>query len=125
MRIHHIALNVTNPEKTASFYKKHFGFTEQKRYTKPSKQTETILIELKESVLELVGGAKNKAQQTTNAEIHHIAIEVEDVHATYDKLKREGVQITQPKQGMSCEWYCFLKDPDNIRIELYQSHKNP
>jgi glyoxylase I family protein len=50
--------------------------------------------------------------------IRHLAFEVEDIHKTIEELK--SLEFTEPKQGTSCKWYSFTKDPNGISLELYE-----
>ena len=53
--------------------------------------------------------------------LKHFGIEVESVDKKYAELKEKGIDIDDPVDGTTCKKYCFLRDPDGIPIELYES----
>lgn len=54
--------------------------------------------------------------------VHHIAIEVKDIHREMTRLKAEGFVLLneQPKVGADNKWVCFLhpKSTQGVLIEL-------
>lgn len=59
--------------------------------------------------------------------VHHIAFEVEDIHAEIERLKKEGFEFIsdKPKPGADNKLICFLnpKNANGILIELCQENK--
>jgi methylmalonyl-CoA/ethylmalonyl-CoA epimerase len=59
--------------------------------------------------------------------IHHIAFEVEDIHAEMKRLEAEGFQLlnSEPKRGADNKLICFLhpKGTNSVLVELCQSIK--
>jgi lactoylglutathione lyase len=59
----------------------------------------------------------------------HIALEVQDIHQTCQRLSDMGVEITRPPGPMNMapdetgtrETIAFIKDPDGYKIELIQA----
>jgi catechol 2,3-dioxygenase-like lactoylglutathione lyase family enzyme len=130
MRVHHIALSVKNSEKSAQFYKEHFDFKEIRRFTKPGWDGSAIILQLGDLQLELFQfqNAIEKQDDLSNLKViglKHIGIKVTSVKGIYEKIKIAHIDIDEPKKGTTCAWYCFLRDPDGIPIELYEalSHK--
>ena len=123
MRVHHVAVAVTNLEVSSSFYKEHFGFVEERELTKPDWNRRGVLLKLGDMRLELFEFTKpvqrNASSHTTG--LQHIGIEVSNVQEVYEQLQQRGVDIDEPKKGSTCAWYCFLRDPDGIILELYES----
>ena len=56
--------------------------------------------------------------------IHHIAFEVEDIHAEMERLRAEGFRVlnAQPKRGADNKLVCFVhpKDCHGVLVELCQ-----
>lgn len=54
--------------------------------------------------------------------IHHVAIEVDDIHSEMKRLKEEGFELmsAQPKMGADNKMVCFLhpKQTNGVLIEL-------
>lgn len=38
------------------------------------------------------------------------------------ELKSKNVDIDEPVKGTTCAWFCFLRDPDGLSIELYEEN---
>ena len=125
MKIHHVAISVTNLERSVQFYSQFFGFKEIKRYTKPGWEGESAILAAGDVELEIFGFKdyienENKGTDLKRVGLNHLGIEVGNVQETYTELKKEGVDISDPRKGTTCTAYCFLRDPDGISIELYQ-----
>ncbi|MEO6571612.1 MAG: VOC family protein, partial [Ilumatobacteraceae bacterium] len=54
--------------------------------------------------------------------LHHVVIQVDDVHATVARLAAQGVRADEPTSpdGSDDFWTAWLTDPDGHRIELVQ-----
>lgn len=127
MRIHHIAISVKDLEKSAGFYKENFQFKEISKYTKPGWDGNAVILGLGDVQLEIFQFKRyiEKKDNLSDFEViglKHIGIQVQNVHNKYDELKNKGLDIDQPLKGTTCAWFCFLRDPDGIPIELYQSN---
>jgi catechol 2,3-dioxygenase-like lactoylglutathione lyase family enzyme len=126
MRIHHISISVRDSKKSASFYIENFGFKEVERFTKPHWDGDAIILELGNIKLEIFGfknyiEKKDDLSELNVIGLKHIGIEVKNVKEKYKKLKSKGIDIDEPIKGTTCAWFCFLRDPDGIPIELYES----
>lgn len=125
MRVHHIAISVKDSEKSAKFYKEHFGFEEINRFTKPGWDGGAIILRLGDTQFEIFQFQSRieKSDDLSNLKVtglKHIGIQVESANAKYRELKNKGVDIDEPTKGTTCAWFCFLRDPDGIPIELYE-----
>jgi catechol 2,3-dioxygenase-like lactoylglutathione lyase family enzyme len=126
MRVHHIAISVKDLKNSTKFYKENFGFKEIKRFTKPGWDGNAIVLKLGGMQLELFH-FKNQIKKKDDLSnfkvlgLKHIGIEVSSVHDKFKKLKNKGLDIDEPVKGVTCSWFCFLRDPDGIPIELYES----
>lgn len=128
MRVHHIAISVKDLEKSAKFYNENFGFEEIKRFTKPDWDGSAIFLKLGDLQLEIFQFQDHieKKDDLSNLKViglKHIAIQVENVNEKFKELKNGGVDIDEPIKGTTCAWFCFLRDPDGIPIELYEPNK--
>lgn len=126
MKIHHIAISVKDSEKSAKFYKDNFGFEEINRFTKPGWDGSAIILKLKDLQFEIFQfqnpiDMKDDFSNLKVIGLKHIGIQVKNVKEKYEELKNKDVDIDEPKKGTTCAWFCFLRDPDGIPIELYES----
>ena len=126
MKIHHIAISVKDSEKSSKFYKDNFGFEEINRFTKPGWDGSAIILKLKDLQFEIFQfqnpiDMKDDFSNLKVIGLKHIGIQVKNVKEKYEELKNKEVDIDEPKKGTTCAYYCFLRDPDGIPIELYES----
>jgi glyoxylase I family protein len=125
MKIHHIAITVKDLERSVVFYKETLGFRQEERGTKPGWDGEAVVLELGGMRLELFAfdnsiDRKDDLSDFKVRGLKHIAFEVDSVQDTYKSLKEKGVDIDEPVNGTTCAWFCFLRDPDGIPLELYE-----
>jgi catechol 2,3-dioxygenase-like lactoylglutathione lyase family enzyme len=52
--------------------------------------------------------------------INHLALEVDDIDATIEKLTAHGVDVGEKKLGADHSWQAWLEDPGGVRIEIHQ-----
>ncbi|MFA6251057.1 MAG: VOC family protein [Candidatus Paceibacterota bacterium] len=126
MKIHHIAISVKNLEKSVKFYTENFEFKEIERFTKQDWNGEAVVLQLGDMKLE-VFGFNDFIENTADFEnlrtigINHFGIQVESVQEKYREFKNRGIDIDEPVAGKTCAWFCFLRDPDGISVELYET----
>jgi glyoxylase I family protein len=125
MRVHHIAITARNLGVSVAFYKENLGFSEVRRFTKPGWDGSAAVLQLGGFQLEIFQFKNQVARKDDLSNlavlgIKHISIQVDDVKKIHDKLSRKGLDIGSPSKGTTCAWFCFLRDPDGIPIELYQ-----
>ena len=125
MKIHHIAISVRDLNRSVSFYKENFGFKEIGKFTKPGWDGSAIVLELNGITLEIFGFNDyiEKKMDGSNLKvigINHFGILIDTVNKKYQELKDKGVEIDEPVKGTTCAWFCFLRDPDGISLELYE-----
>ncbi len=132
-RLHHIAFTVKDLEESIKWYKEKLGATEIFHYDKDGMQFS--IIQLGKLKLELFYfGNKTKPlpqeRQNLMQDLHtvgtkHLCIEVDNLDETIKELKEKGVEfVTEIDTAGFGGRYIFLKDCNDILIELYQSQNN-
>jgi catechol 2,3-dioxygenase-like lactoylglutathione lyase family enzyme len=128
MKIHHIAISVKDSEKSAKFYIENFGFKEVDRFTKSGWDGDATILQLDNLQLEIFQFRSHIEKKDDLSDLKviglkHIGIKVKNVNDKYIELKSKGVDIDKPVKGTgsACAWFCFLRDPDGIPIELYEA----
>lgn len=132
IRIEHIGIAVNDLEKAEALYTKLLGEAPYKREAVESEGVITSFfrtgpnkIELLESTTE--EGPIAKAIAKRGEGIHHIAFEVEDIHAEMARLKEDGFVLlnAEPKRGADNKWVCFVhpKSANGVLVELCQEIK--
>jgi catechol 2,3-dioxygenase-like lactoylglutathione lyase family enzyme len=127
MRIHHIAISVKNLEESVSFYKDNFKFLEIDKFTKPGWNGSAVILQLNDINLEIFGfndflENQDDISSLKTIGVRHIGIQVESVLEKYHELKSKGIDIDEPVKGTTCAWFCFLRDPNGIPVELYETN---
>lgn len=131
-KIEHIGIAVKNLEESNKLFTKLFG---QPPYKQEGVESEGVMtsffmngpnkIELLEATIPDSPIAKFIEKKGEG--IHHIAFEVEDIHAEMERLKSEGFVLLNetPKKGADNKLICFLhpKGTNGVLIELCQENR--
>lgn len=126
MKLLHTMFRVTDLDKSLHFYTQIMGMkllrtskNEEYRYTLAfvgyGEEADNTVIELTHNW--------DTDQYDLGTAYGHIAIEVDDVYSSCDKLRAAGAKITRepgPVLGGSTE-IAFVEDPDGYKIELIAS----
>jgi lactoylglutathione lyase len=121
MELIHTCYRITDPEKSVAFYEA-LGF--EKRRELPIRD-EAI------NIFMGLPGDDDRLELTYNFGVDsyeigtgygHIAVTVDDIHATLERLLQQGIEPEKPpysiREGGSL--LCFVRDPDQYRIELIE-----
>lgn len=135
----HVALHVTDMEKSLRFYQECLGL--QHIFELKNDQEEDWLVYLKicdNQFIELFYGGKQKrvvfwpmkGQELTPEQDEviaheistHFCLQVDDIFAMAQRIKDFGYKIvvTEPAKGKDNNYECFTQDPDGNLIELMQ-----
>ena len=122
MKILHTCLNVSDLERSISFYKSNLDLNLTSR--REIKQNNAEIAFLKDeagNAIELTYWRDKKIVEGDNFD--HIAFDVEDVHSAVEKLRKNGVTIAMEPYSLqgSTSKIAFIKDPDGNWLELIQS----
>lgn len=132
MRIEHIGIAVNNLEEAVSTYEKLLNNKCYKREIVESEKVETAFFKTGQSKVELLGASEKGSVIETfiskrGEGIHHIAFEVDDIHAELERLRSEGFTVLneKPKRGADNKWVAFVHPKNNhgVLVELCQSIK--
>ena len=124
-KIHHIAISVSDIEKSLSFYKQ-FGFEEFRSWEANDKTLTIKHLKLNDFVLEIFCFSNSTADEPTKDReleirgVKHFALEVDNLEQTRQWILENKIstEITEIKHGRTGIDYFFIKDPDGIWIEL-------
>ncbi|MDR0598680.1 MAG: VOC family protein [Treponema sp.] len=122
--IAHLAITVKDMNKSLDFYTRVLGF--KKAFEIPEPETGKPWINYLyagggQFVELFYGGAKDNPWSEELRGFNHICLQVDDLHSVAERIKKEGVEITDgPKQGCDYNWQAWIMDPDGIRVELMQ-----
>lgn len=125
MRLLHTMLRVGNLNRSIDFYTKTLGMTLLRQKDYPQGKFTLAFLgygdESSNTAIELTHNWDTSAYEIGNA-FGHIAIEVEDVYAAADKIKRLGGEVIREAGPMNAGTtiIAFVKDPDGYEIELLE-----
>ncbi len=128
-KIEHIGIAVSDLKKSNELFSKLFGITPYKSEKVESESVTTSFFKTGENKIELLEALNSESPiakfiSKKGEGIHHIAFEVEDIHAEMKRLKSEGFILLSdaPKKGADNKLVCFLhpKSSNGVLVELCQ-----
>jgi methylmalonyl-CoA/ethylmalonyl-CoA epimerase len=132
LKIEHIGIAVKNLGSSSALFEKLFNTAHYKVESVQSENVNTAFFKIGDNKVELLeatdaSSAIAKFIEKYGEGIHHIAFEVEDIHAEMKRLAGEGFTLLsdQPKEGADNKLICFLhpKSTNGVLIELCQEIK--
>lgn len=129
MKVEHIGIAIKDLSTSNTLFAKLFGETHYKVEEVESEGVATSFFKCGETKIELLEATRAdspiaKFIEKRGEGIHHIAFEVEDIHAEMKRLAEEGFTILnpKPKKGADNKLVCFLhpKTTNGVLIELCQ-----
>lgn len=128
--INHIAISVTNIDKTIKFYKK-FGFKEYKSWKAENENIKINMLKLDNTVLEIFCYKENIELPETAKSIRtdlpvigtkHFALGVENIEKAKQFVIENNICAdVEVKVGRLGKPYFFISDPDGILVEIIEN----
>lgn len=128
-KIEHIGIAVKNMDDANVLFEKLLGVPSYKEETVESEGVLTSFFQTGTNKIELLMATNPESPIAKFLEkkgegIHHIAFDVEDIHAEISRLKNEGFVLINevPKKGADNKWVVFLhpKNTNGVLVELCQ-----
>jgi methylmalonyl-CoA/ethylmalonyl-CoA epimerase len=128
-KVEHIGVAVKSLVISVPLFEKLLNSPCYKTETVSDEKVKTAFFKKGESKIELLeslepGGVIERFIEKEGEGLHHIAFEVEDIHAEINRLKKEGFILLNetPKKGADNKLICFLhpKSCNGVLIELCQ-----
>lgn len=132
LRVEHIGIAVKELSVSIPLFEKLLNTACYKQEEVDSEQVQTAFFRQGETKIELLeatgpDSAIAKFLEKKGEGMHHIAFEVEDIHAEMKRLQQEGFVLLQetPKKGADNKLICFLhpKHSNGVLIEICQDIK--
>ena len=121
-KLGHVVLQVSNLERSLTFYTQILGFKVSDVYPEEMMPGGMVFLRCNTDhhSLALVGAGKGEAE---NIELHHFAFEVatlEEVIRARDHLRAHNVPIDfEGRRRAGCQIAVEFRDPDNHSVEIY------
>ena len=112
----HVSLRSRGRDQTSEWYQKNLGFEERRRGTTGiGTQTAILALPATETYIEVSDRVKLGHDFEVPEESIMLQIEVPDLKAAVERLKKNGAKITEGDENSK---YVFVEDPDGYEIEL-------
>ncbi|MGD0424762.1 MAG: VOC family protein [Candidatus Bathyarchaeia archaeon] len=124
MKILHTCLNISDLDRSISFYTSNLDLNLTSRREIKSNNAEIAFLKDESgNAIELTHWREKKIVEGDNFD--HIAFEVEDVQTAVEKLRKNGVTIAMEPYSLqgSTSRIAFVKDPDGNWLELIQAQR--
>ncbi|WED23717.1 lactoylglutathione lyase [Vibrio sp. JC009] len=126
MKFLHTMVRVGDLEKSIEFYTKVLGMSILDKFENPEYRYSLVFVGYEDQsvTLELTYNWDTDEYDLGNG-FGHLALGVEDIYATCDKIKALGGKVTRepgPMKGGTTH-IAFVTDPDGYQIELIQMNK--
>ncbi len=120
--IGHIAIRITDIERSLDFYVNKMGFEEMFRLDRDGALWIVYLRVTDDQYVELFpGGDGDRAPHPEAIGYNHLCFTVDDLDAVIARLAERGVELTRPKKvAIDGNAQAWVEDPDGHRIELMQ-----
>lgn len=121
--MHHLAIIVSDYEKSKAFYTEKLGFSILRENYRPEKDSWKLDIKLGDCEIELFS-MKNCPERPNRPEaygLRHLAFLVEDIQQAVAELNAKGIE-TEPIRldTYTNAHYTFFFDPDGLPLELHE-----
>jgi lactoylglutathione lyase len=119
----HIALRVTDLQRSLDFWEKGLGFPEMTRLLNDKGDAWIVYLRVTdEFFLELFPGAEaDTAPRPNTSGLHHLCLSIEDIDATTKRIEAAGIKLTSPiSTGLDGNRGAWITDPDGHGVELME-----
>lgn len=122
-RIHHVAIIVSDYQKSREFYVNKLGLPVIRENYRPEKRDWKLDLRLGDCELEIFA-VENPPLRVSNPEargLRHLAFRVENIHETVAELNALGIE-TEPIRldTFTGRAMTFFRDPDGLPLELHE-----
>ena len=123
-KIHHIAIIVSNYERSKDFYVNKLGFTVIRENYRPQKEDWKLDLKV-DSTTELeIFAPKNPPKRPSFPEacgLRHLAFNVDDIESVVEELNGKGIECEPIRMDeFTGKKMTFFFDPDGLPLELHE-----
>jgi glyoxylase I family protein len=114
----HVCIFAHDLEKTRTFYEDVLGMGIQFNFLRDGKVFGFYLNCGDHSHVEVF--QKDGASYSDTDQITHFCLEVDNIDVAIKHIESKGVYITKKKYGCDDTYQAWIRDPNNVRIELFE-----
>ena len=115
----HMCLNVADATESIAFYEQ-FGFEESWQFTTPDGETTNYYVADDNGVELQLSETAGETSFEMGSGWDHLALGVDDVDATVDRIDHHGVVKEPGPQPEAGAYTAFVADPDGHHVELIE-----
>jgi lactoylglutathione lyase len=119
----HVAIKVTDLDRSLDYYINKLGFPEMLRLTKDDGSVWLVYLRITDDqYLEVFPGAENDRAPGWNANgMNHMCLTVDNIDEVLERIAAAGLSLLLPlKTAIDGNRQAWLEDPDGNRIELME-----
>ncbi len=124
-RIHHLAIIVSDYEKSKDFYTKILGLKPVREVYRNERGSYKLDLEVNgEYQIELFSfpNPPERPSYPEAAGLRHLAFEVDDIESAANAIAQQGIKVEPIRiDPFTDKKFTFFADPDGLPIELYQT----
>jgi lactoylglutathione lyase len=123
----HVAIKVTDLDRSLDYYVNKLGFAEMLRLKKDDGSVWLVYLRITDTqYLEVFPGAENDRAPGWNANgMNHMCLTVDDIDEVLAQVEAAGLTLLLPlKTAIDGNRQAWLEDPDGNRIELMEMAKD-
>lgn len=120
---HHIAIIVSDYERSREFYEDKLGFQQYREVYRPAQQDHMRMLKQGDLVLELFvrPDAPKRVTEPEAQGLRHLAFYVEDIEPAVRWLNAIGIETDPIKEDpVNGGRFTFFRDPDGLPLELHE-----
>lgn len=124
MKIHHVAIIVSDMEKSLEFYEKALGFHVKQKTFREERNSWKVDIVKDEVELELFTfpGAPKRPSYPEAQGLRHLAFSVSNIEKLHKELKGKGISVEEIRvDHLTGKKFFFFADPDDQPLEIYEN----
>ncbi len=126
----HVAITVTDLDRSIEWYKQRFGFQEEVRFDRPDLRKRGTMMRLGEYGLELFQSYEDQDipenvddfyTHLDTVGVKHFCLRVNDLESARSHLNNSGDKCSDIVNGKTIRYFT-VKDPDGMHIEIKQPY---
>lgn len=123
IKMEHVAIIVTNMERSIQYYSELFGFKTRLRGSRGDREMAFLYLESQPSMeIELIQDLQYMREYSTDGKVNHLAFTVKDIHEAISYYREKGIEFTsdEPKGTLEGGKMILFHGPDGELLQLVE-----